>query len=72
MFNPLSLSLPPQWKENPALTENQVQAMALGRQATIELEIKRREVVYRDVLTRQQTVRTALCTAAAVTILLAN
>uniref|UniRef100_A0A672FS24 DNA helicase n=1 Tax=Salarias fasciatus TaxID=181472 RepID=A0A672FS24_SALFA len=43
------------WKENPALTENQVQAMALGRQASLELELKRREAVYRDVLTRQQT-----------------
>lgn len=53
-------SLPPQWKENPSLTENQVQSMALGRQASVELELKRREAVYRDVLTRQQTVRTAL------------
>uniref|UniRef100_A0A8D0ADJ7 DNA helicase n=1 Tax=Sander lucioperca TaxID=283035 RepID=A0A8D0ADJ7_SANLU len=43
------------WKENPALTENQVQSMALGRQATVELEVKRRELAYRDVLTRQQT-----------------
>ncbi|XP_035017008.1 transcriptional regulator ATRX isoform X2 [Hippoglossus stenolepis] len=43
------------WKENPALTESQVQSMALGRQATVELEIKRREAIYRDVLTRQQT-----------------
>uniref|UniRef100_A0AAQ6AC07 DNA helicase n=1 Tax=Amphiprion ocellaris TaxID=80972 RepID=A0AAQ6AC07_AMPOC len=43
------------WKENPSLTESQVQAMALGRQATVELELKRREAVYRDVLTRQQT-----------------
>ncbi|XP_074504494.1 transcriptional regulator ATRX isoform X3 [Sebastes fasciatus] len=43
------------WKENPALTESQVQSMALGRQASVELEIKRREAVYRDVLTRQQT-----------------
>uniref|UniRef100_A0AAQ6AG63 DNA helicase n=1 Tax=Amphiprion ocellaris TaxID=80972 RepID=A0AAQ6AG63_AMPOC len=48
------------WKENPSLTESQVQAMALGRQATVELELKRREAVYRDVLTRQQTVRTKL------------
>uniref|UniRef100_A0A671WUT1 DNA helicase n=1 Tax=Sparus aurata TaxID=8175 RepID=A0A671WUT1_SPAAU len=45
------------WKENPSLTESQVQSMALGRQASVELEFKRREVVYRDVLTRQQTVR---------------
>ncbi|XP_030252596.1 transcriptional regulator ATRX [Sparus aurata] len=43
------------WKENPSLTESQVQSMALGRQASVELEFKRREVVYRDVLTRQQT-----------------
>ncbi|XP_069027436.1 transcriptional regulator ATRX [Embiotoca jacksoni] len=43
------------WKENPALTESQVQAMALGQQASVELELKRREAVYRDVLTRQQT-----------------
>lgn len=43
------------WKENPSLTENQVQSMALGRQASVELELKRREAVYRDVLTRQQT-----------------
>ncbi|XP_075958967.1 transcriptional regulator ATRX [Anarhichas minor] len=43
------------WKENPALTETQVQSLALGHQASLELEIKRREAVYRDVLTRQQT-----------------
>lgn len=30
--------------------------MALGRQAHIELELKRREAVYRDVLSKQQTV----------------
>lgn len=48
-----------QWKENPSLTESQVQSMALGRQASVEMEFKRREVVYRDVLTRQQTVRSA-------------
>uniref|UniRef100_A0A674DXA2 DNA helicase n=1 Tax=Salmo trutta TaxID=8032 RepID=A0A674DXA2_SALTR len=39
-----------QWKENPALTESQVQAMALGRQASVEMELKHREAVYRDVL----------------------
>lgn len=50
-----------QWKENPALTESQVQSMALGRQASVELEIKRREAIYREVLTNQQTVRTAQC-----------
>ncbi|KAK9517933.1 hypothetical protein VZT92_023265 [Zoarces viviparus] len=43
------------WKENPALTETQVQSLALGHQASLELEIKRREAVYREVLTRQQT-----------------
>ncbi|XP_071773053.1 transcriptional regulator ATRX isoform X1 [Centroberyx gerrardi] len=43
------------WKENPNLTENQVQSMALGRQASVELELKRREAVYRDVLNKQQT-----------------
>uniref|UniRef100_A0A7N6B818 DNA helicase n=1 Tax=Anabas testudineus TaxID=64144 RepID=A0A7N6B818_ANATE len=43
------------WKENPALTESQVQSMALGRQASVELEIKRREAIYREVLTNQQT-----------------
>ncbi|XP_055783857.1 transcriptional regulator ATRX-like isoform X2 [Salvelinus fontinalis] len=43
------------WKENPALTEAQVQAMALGRQASVEMELKRREAVYRDVLNKQQT-----------------
>uniref|UniRef100_A0A8C5HMB0 DNA helicase n=1 Tax=Gouania willdenowi TaxID=441366 RepID=A0A8C5HMB0_GOUWI len=42
------------WKENPSLTEGQVRGMALGRQASVELEVKRREAVYRDVLTRQQ------------------
>uniref|UniRef100_A0A8C5HRM7 DNA helicase n=1 Tax=Gouania willdenowi TaxID=441366 RepID=A0A8C5HRM7_GOUWI len=48
------------WKENPSLTEGQVRGMALGRQASVELEVKRREAVYRDVLTRQQSVRAAL------------
>ncbi|XP_050984110.1 transcriptional regulator ATRX [Labeo rohita] len=43
------------WKENPSLPENQVQSMALGRQAGYELEIKHREAVYRDVLSKQQT-----------------
>ncbi|XP_056294687.1 transcriptional regulator ATRX isoform X2 [Pseudoliparis swirei] len=43
------------WKENPDLTETQVQSMALAHQVTLETEIKRRESVYRDVLTRQQT-----------------
>ncbi|KAJ8338353.1 hypothetical protein SKAU_G00373190 [Synaphobranchus kaupii] len=43
------------WKENPNLTEVQVQSMALGRQATVEMELKRREAVYHDVLNKQQT-----------------
>uniref|UniRef100_A0A1A7W7G8 DNA helicase n=1 Tax=Iconisemion striatum TaxID=60296 RepID=A0A1A7W7G8_9TELE len=42
------------WKDSPALTESQVQAMALRHQATVEMELKRRENIYRDVLTRQQ------------------
>uniref|UniRef100_A0A674PLQ5 DNA helicase n=1 Tax=Takifugu rubripes TaxID=31033 RepID=A0A674PLQ5_TAKRU len=45
------------WKENPSLTESQVQSFALGRHATVEMEIKRRENVYRDVLSRQQGVK---------------
>uniref|UniRef100_A0A3Q3W1Z0 DNA helicase n=1 Tax=Mola mola TaxID=94237 RepID=A0A3Q3W1Z0_MOLML len=43
------------WKDNPSLTESQVQSIALGRQAAVELEVKHREVVYRDVLNKQQT-----------------
>lgn len=43
------------WQENPSLTEDQVQSMALGRQASVELEVKRREALYRDVLGKQQT-----------------
>uniref|UniRef100_A0A673C5N5 DNA helicase n=1 Tax=Sphaeramia orbicularis TaxID=375764 RepID=A0A673C5N5_9TELE len=42
------------WKENPTLTESQVQSLALSRQASVELEVKRREAIYRDVLARQQ------------------
>ncbi|XP_017279651.1 transcriptional regulator ATRX [Kryptolebias marmoratus] len=42
------------WKENASLTESQVQAVALRHQATVEMELKRREAVYRDVLTKQQ------------------
>uniref|UniRef100_A0A673C1S7 DNA helicase n=1 Tax=Sphaeramia orbicularis TaxID=375764 RepID=A0A673C1S7_9TELE len=48
------------WKENPTLTESQVQSLALSRQASVELEVKRREAIYRDVLARQQGVRAAL------------
>ncbi|XP_051513971.1 transcriptional regulator ATRX-like isoform X1 [Myxocyprinus asiaticus] len=43
------------WKENPSLPEAQVQSMALGRQAGYELEISHREAIYRDVLSKQQT-----------------
>lgn len=50
------LSSQPQWKENPELSENHVQSIALGRQASVEMELKHREAVYRDVLTKQQTV----------------
>uniref|UniRef100_A0A8C6NJQ2 DNA helicase n=1 Tax=Nothobranchius furzeri TaxID=105023 RepID=A0A8C6NJQ2_NOTFU len=50
------------WKDSPTLTESQVQAMALRHQASVEMELKRRENVYRDVLTRQQSVRTRLIT----------
>ncbi|XP_053284237.1 transcriptional regulator ATRX isoform X2 [Pleuronectes platessa] len=52
---PLEDTISRLWQENPALTEFQVQSMSLERQATVEQEIKRREAVYRDVLTRQQT-----------------
>ncbi|KAB5571087.1 hypothetical protein PHYPO_G00220900 [Pangasianodon hypophthalmus] len=43
------------WKENPNLSEAQVQGMALARQATIDMELKHREAVYRDILNKQQT-----------------
>lgn len=46
-----------QWKENLTLTETQVQALALNRQAGQELDVKRREAIYNDVLTKQQMVR---------------
>uniref|UniRef100_A0A6I8NN72 Transcriptional regulator ATRX n=1 Tax=Ornithorhynchus anatinus TaxID=9258 RepID=A0A6I8NN72_ORNAN len=42
------------WKENMNLTEDQVQALALSRQASQELDVKRREAIYTDVLTKQQ------------------
>ncbi|XP_066495974.1 transcriptional regulator ATRX isoform X2 [Tiliqua scincoides] len=42
------------WKENLTLSESQVQALALSRQANQELEVKRREAIYNDVLTKQQ------------------
>uniref|UniRef100_A0A096LWP9 DNA helicase n=1 Tax=Poecilia formosa TaxID=48698 RepID=A0A096LWP9_POEFO len=43
------------WKDNPTLTESQVQALSLRHQATVEMELKRREGIYREVLNRQQT-----------------
>lgn len=46
-----------QWQENPGLMESQVQSVAMAQQATLEMEFKRREAVYRDVLNRQQSVR---------------
>ncbi|XP_027752434.1 transcriptional regulator ATRX isoform X2 [Empidonax traillii] len=42
------------WKENVTLTESQVQALALNRQASQELDVKRREAIYNDVLGKQQ------------------
>ncbi|XP_074864170.1 transcriptional regulator ATRX isoform X2 [Carettochelys insculpta] len=42
------------WKENLTLTETEVQALALSRQASQELDVKRREAIYNDVLTKQQ------------------
>uniref|UniRef100_A0A8C8VFE7 Transcriptional regulator ATRX n=1 Tax=Pelusios castaneus TaxID=367368 RepID=A0A8C8VFE7_9SAUR len=42
------------WKENLTLTETQVQALALSRQASQELDVKRREAIYNDVLAKQQ------------------
>lgn len=49
--------LPFQWKENVTLTDSQVQALALSRQASQELDVKRREAIYNDVLTKQQMVK---------------
>ncbi|XP_015281926.1 PREDICTED: transcriptional regulator ATRX isoform X2 [Gekko japonicus] len=42
------------WKENLTLTETQVQSLALSRQASQEFDVKRREAIYNDVLTKQQ------------------
>ncbi|XP_073497116.1 transcriptional regulator ATRX [Phyllobates terribilis] len=42
------------WKENPNLLEAQVQSLSLSRQSSQELEIKRREAIYNDVLAKQQ------------------
>lgn len=41
-------------KDNPTLTESQAQSLALSRQSSQELEIKRREAIYNDVLAKQQ------------------
>lgn len=49
-----------QWKENLTLTESQVQALALNRQASQELDVKRREAIYNDVLGKQQMVKCLL------------
>lgn len=37
-----------------------MQAAALGHQATVEMELKRREAVYKDIMNRQQAVSTQL------------
>lgn len=42
------------WKENPNFDEAQVQTVALSKQASQELEIKRREAMYNDILSKQQ------------------
>ncbi|XP_077433961.1 transcriptional regulator ATRX isoform X2 [Vanacampus margaritifer] len=42
------------WQENPSLHENQVQALAMSHMATIDMEAKRREAIYRETLTMQQ------------------
>ncbi|XP_038630402.1 transcriptional regulator ATRX isoform X1 [Scyliorhinus canicula] len=42
------------WKENPNLTEEQVQAVSLSKQAGQDLELKRREAMYNDILSKQQ------------------
>ncbi|TRZ01034.1 hypothetical protein DNTS_034924 [Danionella cerebrum] len=44
------------WKENPDLTEEQVQSMALGRKAGFELEVKHREAIYRELMVYVQKV----------------
>nr|XP_008123786.2 PREDICTED: transcriptional regulator ATRX-like [Anolis carolinensis] len=48
------------WKKNLTLSEAQVQALALSRQASQELDVKRREAIYNDVLTKQQMVKRTL------------
>uniref|UniRef100_A0A8C6SWD2 DNA helicase n=1 Tax=Neogobius melanostomus TaxID=47308 RepID=A0A8C6SWD2_9GOBI len=41
-------------EREPSTDRNQVHAIALNRQANVEMEIKRRQAVYRDTLARQQ------------------
>ncbi|KAM4696901.1 transcriptional regulator ATRX [Rhinophrynus dorsalis] len=53
-IQPLEEILSTVWKENPGLSEAQVQSLALSRQSSQELEIKRREAIYNDVLAKQQ------------------
>ncbi|XP_069603342.1 transcriptional regulator ATRX [Ranitomeya imitator] len=53
-IQPLDDIIATAWKENPNLSESQVQSLALSRQSTQELEIKRREAIYNDVLAKQQ------------------
>uniref|UniRef100_A0A8C5MW96 DNA helicase n=1 Tax=Leptobrachium leishanense TaxID=445787 RepID=A0A8C5MW96_9ANUR len=53
-IHPLDDIIAAVWKENPAFSEAQVQSLSLSRQSSQELEIKRREAIYNDVLTKQQ------------------
>ncbi|XP_075040535.1 transcriptional regulator ATRX [Mixophyes fleayi] len=53
-IHPLDDIIAAVWKENPNLSESQVQSLALSRQSSQELEIKRREAIYNDVLAKQQ------------------
>ncbi|XP_028816103.1 transcriptional regulator ATRX isoform X2 [Denticeps clupeoides] len=41
------------WKDKPTLTEEQVQSLAISQQATLEMEFKRLEMVYRDTVNKQ-------------------
>ncbi|XP_075691827.1 transcriptional regulator ATRX [Rhinoderma darwinii] len=53
-IHPLDEIIATAWKENPSLSESQVQSLALSRQSSQELEMKRREAIYNDVLAKQQ------------------
>uniref|UniRef100_A0AAY4DTI0 DNA helicase n=1 Tax=Denticeps clupeoides TaxID=299321 RepID=A0AAY4DTI0_9TELE len=46
----------PAWKDKPTLTEEQVQSLAISQQATLEMEFKRLEMVYRDTVNKQNMV----------------